>query len=140
METSEILARQHERLINEFIESVLAEMDLGDLVRNVMGVALRREVETELVPCLVAIQAVYHAADARVLGQDLRAWLDRVSSVMTAESAFVTEMGWRLDPSGADLGEENLGLRVGESEIGRVFEAHLWEVMPWVSGSAGSLT
>ena len=33
-----------------------------------------------------------------------------------------------------------MGLRVDESEIGRVFEAHLWEVMPWVSGSAGSLT
>ena len=70
----------------------------------------------------------------------LAVWLDRVSSVMTAESAFVTEMGWRLDPSRADLADENLGLRVRESEIGRVFETHLWEVMPWVSGSAGSMT
>ena len=50
METSEILARHHRRVVEEFIESVLDELDLGDLERNVLGVAIRRDVEVGLVP------------------------------------------------------------------------------------------
>ena len=50
MDTSEILARHHWRLVDRFIESVLDELDLGDLERNIVGLAVRREVETGLVP------------------------------------------------------------------------------------------
>ena len=42
----DILARDHRRVVDEFIGSVLDELDIGDLERNVVGVALRQEVET----------------------------------------------------------------------------------------------
>ena len=139
METSEILALHHCRVVDDFIEGVLGQLDLGDLGRNVLGVVLRREVETELVPGIVAIQAVFHAADAATLARDLPRWLDRVSSVMPAESEFFTELGRQLDPAGHDLLTEGLGIRPGESEVQRAFEAHLWEMAPCVSMSAGSV-
>ena len=120
MEASDILALHHRRVVDEFIESV------------------RRELETELVPGLTAIQAVFHAADAQKLGKELPEWLDRVSSVMPAESAFMTEMGRYLDPAGYDLQAEILGLMPGQSEARRSFDAHLWEMAPCVSRGAGS--
>lgn len=98
-----MLARHHRRVVDELIESVLDELDLGDLERNVVGVALRREVEAGLVPGLVAVQAVFHAADAAMLRKELPDWLERVSSVMPAESEFLADMGRRLDPAGYDL-------------------------------------
>ena len=59
METPEILACHHRRVVEEFIESVLDELDLGDLERNALGVAIRREVEVGLVPGIIAIQALF---------------------------------------------------------------------------------
>ena len=133
MENSEFLARRHRRVVDEFIEAVLDGMDLGDLERNVLGVAIRREVEVELVPGIVAIQAVFHAADAVVKGRDLPEWLDQASSVIPVESQFLSEMGRCLDPAGYDLLVGNLGLRLGESEARRAFETHLWEMLPCLS-------
>ena len=130
METSEILARHHRQIVDRFIESVLDGMDLGDLERNVVGLAIRREIEAELAPGIVAIQAVFHAADAETLGTALPRWLEGVTSVMPAESDFLVEMGRRLDPAGVTLLDENLGIRVGESEVARAFEARLWEMAP----------
>ena len=49
-------------------------------------------------------------------------------------------MGRRLDPDGAVLLGKNLGIRPGESEARRAFEAHLWEIAPCVSRGAGSAT
>ena len=132
VDTSGILARHHWRLVDRFVESVLDELDLGDLERNIVGLALRREVETGLVPGVVAIQAVFHAADGATLGKILPEWLDCVSSTLPAEAQFLSEMGRRLDPHGADLFEENLGLRPGESEVRRSFESHLWELAPCI--------
>ena len=140
MEQSEFLARHHRMVVAEFTRSVLDRMDLGDLERNIVGVMLRQEVETGLVPGLTAIQAVFHAADAAMLGQSLPEWLDRVSSVLPGEAEFMSEMGRCLDPVGYGLLEENLGLRAGESEARRVFEAHLWEMAPCVSRGAGPVT
>ena len=137
METWDLLAHFHHRVVDQFIESVLDQMDIDDLERNVLGVALRRELETGLVPGLTAIQAVFHAADAETLGK-LPEWLDRVSSVMPAESAFMTEMGRYLGPAGYDLQAESLGLMPGQSEARRSFDAHLWEMAPCVSRGAGS--
>ena len=133
METSEILARYHQRVVEEFIESVLDELDLGDLERNVLGLAIRREVEVGLVPGIVAIQAVFHAADAGTLGKELPRWLERASSVMPGELEFMADMGRCLDPAGYDLMDENLGLRPGASEVGRAFENWMWEIAPTVN-------
>ena len=120
-------ACHHRLIVDEFIESVLDRMDLTDLERNVLGLAIRREVETELVPGIVVIQAVFHAADAEILNQ-MPEWLDRVSSVIAEDSVFLLEMGWRLDSDGVELLDDNLGLLAGESEFRMVFEAHLWEM------------
>ena len=135
METSEFLALHHQRLVDAFIESVLAEMDLTDLERNVVGVVLRREVETGLVPGLVAVQAVFQAADVATLGEGLPEWLDRVSAVMPVESEFLAEMGRRLDPDGAAVFYENAGLMPSESEAVREFRTCLWEMAPAVNRS-----
>ena len=59
---------------------------------------------------------------------------------MRAEKEFTTEMGRRLDPSGYDLFEDDLGLLQGESEVRRAFEAHIWEMAPCVSRGDGSVT
>ena len=126
-ETPEILARHHRRAVEEFIESMLDELDLdgaGDLEQNVVEVALRREVETGLVPGQAAIQAVFRAADAEVLGRKLPEWLERVSSVIPAESEFLTVMGRQVDPVGYKFLDENLGLLAGGYEVRRVFEAY----------------
>ena len=133
METSEILARHHKRVVDEFIESMLNRMDLTDPERNVVGMAIRREVQEELVPGLVAVQALFHAADAATLARSLPEWLERTSSVMPGESEFLTEMGRRLDPDGCGLFEENVGLLSGEAEVRRAFDSHLWEMAPAVS-------
>ena len=43
METRDYLARQHRRVVDECIRAVLDEVafDMGDLERNIVGVALR---------------------------------------------------------------------------------------------------
>ena len=66
------------RVVDGFIESVLDQINMTDLERNVVGLAIRREVETELVPGIVAIQAVFHAASAATLGKELPEWLEQV--------------------------------------------------------------
>ena len=132
MENWDLLARHHQRVVDEFIESVLNGLDVGDLERNVVGVAIRREVEIELVPGLAAVQALFHAADAATLGRGLPEWLDRVSAVMPADSDFLAEMGRLVDPAGNDFLEEDLGLLPGGSEVRRTFDAHLWEMAPLV--------
>ena len=48
---------------------------------------------------------------------------------------FLSKMGRSLDTAKYELLDENLGLRGGESEVRRVFEAHLWELAPYVSRS-----
>ena len=94
--------------------------------------ALRREVETGLVPGLVAVQAVFHAADAVVLGRGLPEWLDRVQPLLPADLAFLAEISRRLDPACYDLLDDNLGLLPGETAIEREFRSHLWEMAPCV--------
>ena len=139
METSENLARHHRRVVDEFIESVLDELCLDGVARNMAGLVLRRGVEVELVPGLAAIQAAFHAADAATLGEELPEWLEWVSSVIPSEAEFLAEVGRQVDPAGYDLLVENLRIRPGDSEVRKVFEAHLWEILPCVSRSVGSV-
>ena len=131
METCELLARHHRRALDQFIEAVLDSADLEGVERDVLGVALRREVETVLVPGLSVVLALLLEADADALAR-LPDWLDGVSSVMPAESGFLTEMGRRVDPAGAALVEEGLGLLPGESLARREFTNCLWELAPTV--------
>ena len=131
METWDLLARHHRRAVDEFFEAVLDGMDLDGVERNVLGVALRSEVENRLAPGLFAVAALLLEADADALGQ-LPVWLDRVQTVLPADAEFLTEMGRRVDPAGAALLTENLGLLPGESETGRWFRNFLWEMAPMV--------
>ena len=136
MDNWKVLAHHYRRVVDDFIESMLDETGVDGVERNVVGVALRREVETVLVPGLSAVMALLLEADADALAR-LPEWLDRVSSVMPPESEFLTEMGRRVDPAGVALIEENLLLLPGESEIRRAFDACLWEMAPFATRSAG---
>ena len=135
METWDFLARQHRRVVDEFIESVLDEWTcgMGQVERNVLGVALRGEIETRLVPELLAVHALLLGADAEILGR-IPEWLDRVSTALPADAEFLKEMGHLLDPVGYQVLEENLALRPGESETVRAFTVYLWEMAPRFPG------
>ena len=135
METREYLARFHRRVVTELIEAVLDEWagDMGQVERNFLGVVLRQEVETRLVPGLLVVDALLMGADAGMLGR-LPGWLDRVQIPLPAEAEFFTEMGRLLDPVRSSLVEENLALRPGESVPSRVFTDYLWEMAPLASG------
>ena len=70
MENWDLLARHH-RGSGRVHRGCLGVNWPGDLERDVVGIVLRREVATELVPGLVAIQAGFLAANAEVLGKGL---------------------------------------------------------------------
>ena len=105
---------------------------MGDVERNIVGVALRQEVETRLAPELLALHALLLGADAEMLGW-LPEWLDRVSTALPGDAEFLTEMGRVLDPPGYDLLEENAVLLPGESEASRTFTDCLWSMAPGIS-------
>ena len=132
MDRRDYLAGMHRSVIDEFIQSVVDQWawDPSVLEQNVLGKALRSELESRLVPGLTSVLALLLEADARELGSVLPEWLDLTSSVMPAESAFLTEMGRRVDPVGAVLLGENSGLTAGESLAVREFNDFLWSVAP----------
>ena len=134
MEGEEFLASRHRAVVDEFIGAVLGEWacDMGDLERNVLGLALRQEIETRLAPELLALHALLLGADAEMLGW-LPEWLDRVSTALPGDAEFLTEMGRVLDPPGYDLLEENAVLLPGESEASRAFTDCLWSMAPGIS-------
>ena len=134
MEGEEFLASAHRLVVAEFIEAVLGEWacDMGDVERNVLGVAFRSHVETELVPELLAVDALLLGADAEMLGRLLE-WLDRVSTALPGDAEFLAEMGRVLDPPGYDLLEENAVLLPGESQASRAFTDCLWSMAPGIS-------
>ena len=135
METRDYLARNHRRVVDQFICAVVEEWagDMGQVERNVLGVALRGEIESRLVPELLALHALLLGADADILGS-IPEWLDYVQTPMPADAGFLTEMVRLLDPVGSSLVEENLALRPGESVPSRVFTDYLWEMAPLASG------
>ena len=132
MDRRDYLARMHRSVVSEFIETVVEEWagNRSALERNLLGVALRSEVETRLAPGLMAVLALLMEADARALGQDLPQWLDLTSSALPADAAFLTKMGRSVDPVGSGLLEENAGLLPGESLGSQAFRSHLWEMAP----------
>ena len=134
MEGEEFLASRHRSVVTQFIEAVVEEWacDMGEVERNVLGVALRHEIETRLVPGLLAVDALLVGADSETLGW-LPEWLDLTSTVLPADAEFLTEMSRRLDPDGFGLLEDNLALRPGESAASRAFTDFLWEMSPGVT-------
>ena len=132
-------ARHHRRVVDESIEAVLNELDLGDLERNVVGVELREEVEERLVPGMAAVLALLLEADCRALNESLPEWLDRVSTLLPSESRFLAEMGRCLDLGRYELRAENLW-DARPSEVRRAFDVHLWEIAPFVSRGSGAVT
>ena len=135
MEGDEFLASRQRAVVTEFIEAVVEEWacDMGQVERNILGVALRSHMETELVPGLLAIHALLLKADAEMLAR-LPEWLDRVQTPLPGSRDFFEEMARRLDPTGYDLLEESLGLLPGESETARTFTDFLWDMAPRVPG------
>ena len=135
MDERGFLASRHREVVDEFICAVVEEWagDMGQVERNVLGVVLRQEIETRLVPGLLAVDALLLEADAETLGR-IPEWLDRVQTPLPAETEFFTEMVRLLDPVGSSLVEENLALRPGESVPSRVFTDYLWEMAPLASG------
>ena len=81
---------------------------------------------------LTAVIALLMEADPETLGRDLSLWLERVSTALPAESAFLTEMGRLLDPVSSALLQENCFLLPGESLASRFFVDHLWEMAPLI--------
>ena len=60
METRDFLAGHHRRVVDEFIQAVLELVvsDMSELERNILGFALRSEVETRLVPGLLEVNTL----------------------------------------------------------------------------------
>ena len=89
MDGSGFLASAHRSVVDEFIEAVLDELacDMADVERNVLGVALRSEVETRLAPELLAIHALLLGADAKTLAR-LPEWLELTSVSLPSDAAF----------------------------------------------------
>ena len=136
METRDYLARQHLCVVTEFICAVVEEWagDMGQVERNLFGVALRQEVETRLAPELLALHALLLGADAETLGR-IPEWLDAVQTPVTFDRDFFEEMARRLDPTGYEVLEESLGLLPGESEASRAFTDCLWSMAPGITSS-----
>ena len=103
----------------------------GDLERNIVGVSLRQEVETRLVPGLLAVHSLLLGVDGETLAR-LPGWLDCVQTPMPSDAGFFTEMGRLLDPEGCHLLGENAALLPGESEAARAFTDCLWSMAPGI--------
>ena len=135
MDERGFLASRHRAVVDEFIEAMVEEWacDMGQVERNVLGVALRREIETRLAPELLALHALLLGAGGDTLAR-LPGWLNTVQTPLPRDVEFLTKMGRVLDQSGSALLEENSVLLPGESEASRAFTDCLWCMAPSVSG------
>ena len=94
-----VLAGEHRMVVDRFIEDaagVLSE-GLGIVERNELEVNLRFYVETQLVPGLLAVNALLLEASSEALERDLPEWIERASTVLPAEAAFLTAAGRGVD-------------------------------------------
>ena len=132
---NEFLAGEHRMVVDRFIEDaagVLSE-GLGIVERNELEVNLRFYVETQLVPGLLAVNALLLGASSEALERDLPEWIERASTVLPAEAAFLTEAGRGVDPLSYSLLAENLGLSPGRCLGVEVFWDHLLSMAPLVA-------
>ena len=131
MDENGVLGSAHRRVVDQFIEAVLDEWACGPVERNILGVALRREIETRLAPELLALHALLLRADWETMGR-LPGWLNAVQAPLTLDRDFFEEMGRLLDPTGYEVLVESLGLLPGESETARAFTDCLWCMTPGI--------
>ncbi len=109
---TEFLVREHQAMVADYIGSVLdlQTPGLSDEERNRLGLALRFELENQLVPGLFAVAAVILEANVDTLNERIPAWMHRVSTLLPSEAGFLTEAGRKVDPEGYALAMKNLGL------------------------------
>ena len=135
----EFLAGEHSMVVDNFIEdavSVLAQ-DLTLLERNELEVKLRFYVETQLVPGLLAVNALLLEVSSEALENDLPEWIERTSTVLPSEAAFLTEADRMVDPNSYALLSENLALPPDQCMGVKMFQAHLLSMAAMV-GKAGT--
>ena len=127
MIADEFLAGEHRRVVERFIQDtadMLAE-GLGVAERNELEVNLRFYIETQLVPGLLAVNALMLQASPEALEYDLPEWLERASTALPSEAAFLTRAGMMLDPKSYALLSENLDLPPDQCLGVMMFQAHL---------------
>ena len=131
---NEFLAGEHRRVVDTFVEDAagLLAQGLGVAERNQLEVNLRFYVETQLVPGLLAVNALLLGASPETLARDLPEWIERASTVLPAEAAFLTEAGRGVDPLSYDLLAENLGLSPDHCLAASTFHAQLLGMAPFV--------
>ena len=129
-----LLAREHRKLVDEFVEAVLSQLptEAGIEQWNALGLAVRFHTESVLVPGLLAVAALLLKAGPEALNRELPQWIERTSSVLPAEADLLTEAGRRVDPAGYALLEENLDLTRGQCLAVEMFHAYLLGLAPGV--------
>ena len=140
MVADEFLAGEHRRVVDNFIEDavgVLAQ-DMTLLERNELEVNLRFYVETQLVPGLLAVNALLLKASPEALQKDLPEWIERTSTVLPSEAAFLTEAGRMVDPFSYSLLAENLNLPPDQCLGVKMFQARLLSIAPLIAKAGTS--
>ncbi len=135
----ECLAGEHRRVVDHFIEDAVAVLARGMtlLQRNELEVNLRFFVETQLVPGLLAVNALLLKASPQALQKDLPEWIERTSTVLPSEAAFLTEAGRMVDPFFYSLLAENLDLPPDQCLGVQMFQVQLLSMAPLV-GKTGT--
>ena len=112
MAGGEFLAGERRRVVDRFIEDAAAVLTEGWSVaeRNQLGVNLRFCVETQLVPGLLAVNALLPGASPEALQRDLPEWIEHTATALPVEAAFLTGVGREAAPLSYALLAENLGL------------------------------
>ena len=123
------LASAHRRVVDEFIEVVLDDLagDVGDVERNVLGVALRQEVETWLAPELLAIHALLFGVDGGTLAE-LPEWLELTSVIIGCREPHVLEQSSRFYTPHLK----------GQQRLGWARLSAQSRALPWPSASSNS--
>ena len=131
----EFLVNEHRRVVDNFIEDATNVLSGGLSVaeRNELGVKLRFYVETQLVPGILAVNALHLEASAEMLNRNIPELIERASTVLPAEAAFLTEAGKMVDPRSYALLAENLDLLPDQCFGVEVFHDHLLSMAPLVA-------
>ena len=91
-----------------------------------------------MVPSLLAVTAVLLDASPDALQKDLPEWLERTSTVLPSEAAFLTEAGRMVAPFSYPLLAQNLDLPPDQCLGVKMFEAQLLSMAPLVAKAGTS--
>ena len=124
---AELMGDEHRRIVDNFIKEaidVLAE-NIAFLERNELEVNLRFYVETQLLPGLLAMNALLLQASPHALEKDLPDWIERAITAPPSEAAFLADAGKMIDLNSYTLLQENLDLAPDQCMSVKVFHAHV---------------